>query len=127
MSKVSFVDRASLIAVMAKLNAEVMGIKKRTMGGLIDAAMIVRREMDTTPPLIPVDTNELRLSWDVIPAPHPIRPSITLGFFADYAFYVHEMLNASFQRPGAGPKFFEAALNRKGPDMLEAIRKRAKV
>src|SRR6056297_118046 len=35
------------------------------------------------------------------------QPVVRLGFSANYAWYVHEMVGANFQRPGAGAKFFE--------------------
>lgn len=50
------------------LNAEISSIKERSMNGLIKAAIIIRRDMDKTPPLIPVDTGNLRASWFVMTA-----------------------------------------------------------
>ncbi len=49
--------------VMANLNKEIIKLKVKGMAGLIDAAIVVRRDMDITPPLIPVDFNNLRSSW----------------------------------------------------------------
>ena len=40
------------------------------------------------------------------------KPAVVLGFSAYYAWYVHEMVGASFQKtPGAGAKFLEAAIS----------------
>jgi hypothetical protein len=54
--------------VIANLNAEIAAIKDRTMKGVIKAAATIRRDMDKTPPKIPVDTGNLRASWFVVTA-----------------------------------------------------------
>jgi hypothetical protein len=54
--------------VMKNLNDEIVKIKGRTMQGLIKAAIVIRRDMDRTPPLIPVKTGNLRASWFVVTA-----------------------------------------------------------
>ena len=48
--------------VMKNLNREITKIKNRSMAGLIQAAIIIRRDMDKTPPLIPIDLGNLRAS-----------------------------------------------------------------
>ena len=46
------------------LNKEILKIKGRTTKGLIEASIIIRRDMDQRPPVIPVgDTGNLRASW----------------------------------------------------------------
>jgi hypothetical protein len=54
--------------VMSNLNKEIQAIEGRTLQGLIKAAIIIRRDMDHTPPLIPVLTGNLRASWFVVSA-----------------------------------------------------------
>jgi len=54
--------------LMANLNKEIQLIKGRSLKGLIKAAIIIRRDMDHTPPLIPVLTGNLRASWFVVSA-----------------------------------------------------------
>jgi hypothetical protein len=54
--------------VMHNLNTEIEAIKNRSMKGLIKSAIIIRRSMDKTPPLIPVKTGNLRASWFVVSA-----------------------------------------------------------
>ena len=49
--------------VLKNLNKEIMKIQGRSMKGLINAAIIIRRDMDTSPPLIPVMDGNLRASW----------------------------------------------------------------
>ena len=52
--------------VMQNLNREIQGIKGRSMKGLIEAAILIRRDMESTPPLTPVDLGNLRASWFVV-------------------------------------------------------------
>ncbi len=54
--------------LMENLNKEIEQIKGRSMKGLIKAAIIIRRSMDHTPPLIPLLTGNLRASWFVVSA-----------------------------------------------------------
>ena len=49
--------------VVSNLNKQVLAIKGRSMGGLIRGVALIRRDMDSTPPLIPVDWGNLRASW----------------------------------------------------------------
>ena len=115
--------------VIHNLNKEIRGIKNRSMKGLLKAAIMLRYDMDTTPPLIPVDLGNLRSSWFIRPLPTMwlFGPALQIGFSAFYAWYVHEMVGANFKRPGSGAKFFEAALKRNQERILEIIRKEAEV
>ncbi len=45
------------------LNREVQKIEGRTLRGLIRGAVIIRRKIDTVPPVVPVDLGNLRASW----------------------------------------------------------------
>jgi len=54
--------------VFKNLNAEIKNIKGRTMKGLLKSAIKIRRDMDHTPPVIPVDYGNLRASWFVVSA-----------------------------------------------------------
>lgn len=51
------------------------------------------------------------------------REIVEMGFTANYALYVHENMEASFRRPGAGPKFLEDALRRNAREVLQIIAK----
>jgi len=113
--------------VIRNLNREIQQIEGRTMKGLIRAAALLRYDMDHTEPLIPVDWGNLRGSWFTDPQYMKGQPVVRLGFSANYAWYVHEMVDANFQRPGAGAKFFEAALKRNHNEILEIIRQEARI
>lgn len=54
--------------VMANINREIGKIKNRSVRGLIKAAIVIRRDMDKTPPLIPVDLGNLRASFFITTA-----------------------------------------------------------
>ena len=56
-------------------------------------------------------------------------PNMIFGFAANYAFYVHEDLQAkgkdgvtNWQREGSGPKFFEIALRAKENEIIEILK-----
>jgi len=55
------------------------------------------------------------------------RPAVALGFSAFYAFFVHEMVGAHFQRPGSGAKFFESALKRNHDKIVKVIQEEARL
>lgn len=127
--------------VLSNLQKEMDKIPGKTLNGLIRAGIIVRRDMDKTPPLIPVDKGNLRSSFFLIThegkvmegenVPLPVMdvkgPYIYLGFSANYAVYVHENITANFQRPNAGAKFLESAIDRNHQVILYTIAKEAKI
>ena len=116
-----------LNTVLKNLNKEVKKIKGRSMKGLIRSAAIIRRDMEFTPPLIPVDTGNLRDSWFTMPFFITGSPALTIGFSAYYAVFVHENIGAHFQRPGAGAKFMEASMKRNAQKVLETIAHEARI
>ena len=107
--------------VKRNLNKEIMAIQGRSMQGLIEAAIFIRRDMEETPPLIPIDTGNLRASWFTSPIREGAKFGLMIGFSANYAVFVHENMEATFSRPGAGPKFLEAALSRNKEEILTII------
>ena len=56
---------------------------------------------------------------------------LMMGYSAHYALYVHEgphgLTNVNFQRPGAGLKWFEAAIGRNSRKIVAMIRDNAKI
>jgi len=113
--------------VLSNLNKEILAIKGRSMAGLIEAAILIRRGMDKTSPMIPVDTGNLRDSWFTNPIREGDKFGLLIGFSANYAVFVHEAVDANFQRPGAGAKFFEASLKRNKDEVLGIIQRNAKI
>lgn len=118
-----------LAKVNANLSREIRHIRGRTPRGLYNATVLVHRSMETRPPLIPVDTGYLRHSYFTTPFIKPIGPAIAMGFSANYAAHVHEMVgeNINWNRPDSGPKFLEEHLLKNRLGILEEIRKAAKI
>lgn len=115
--------------VLSNLSKEGKKIEGKTMKGLLRSAILIRRDMDRTPPLIPVDIGNLRASWFVLS--HYMsgrKAAVTIGFTAEYAFVVHENVNPKVQwkRPNSGPKFLEASLKRNFKIMLGILASEAK-
>lgn len=117
----------SFAKVMKSLTREIKRIEGATMKGFLLGAQIIREDMDRTSPLIPVETGNLRQSWFTSPVYIKNKPILFLGFSAEYAVFVHEMIGANFKRPGAGAKFFEASIKRNKPKILQAIREKARI
>jgi len=120
--------------VLANLNREIMKIKARTGAGLIEAAIFIRRDMEKTPPLIPLDQGNLRASWftNSIRGIGKKMIALLMGFNANYAVFVHEMVDKgskkiNWSRPGSGPKFFEKALKRNHKKILRIIGTNARI
>ena len=116
--------------VMNNLNREILKIKAKSMKGLIESAIIIRRDMEKTPPLVPLDTGNLRASWFTSPIKVEGMVGLLIGFNANYAIFVHEMVDKeagtiNWNRPGSGPKFFEQALTRNEKLILQTIRDNA--
>jgi hypothetical protein len=117
--------------VMKNLNKEIKAIKDRTQAGLIQATIIVRRSTEKTEPLTPVDTGNLRASWftnspSVVTS---VRPSVDMGYSANYAIYVHEMIDKkiNWTRTGSGPKWFEIHVKEETGNILQTIKKHAEI
>jgi hypothetical protein len=121
-----------LSKVVSNLNKEIRNIQGRSMAGLIDAAIIIRRDMDKTPPLIPIDTGNLRASWTTSPIKRLGLIGLVIGFTANYAVFVHELLasknkKVNWNRPNSGPKFFQKAIERNAKNIINVIRNRVKI
>lgn len=131
--------------VLRNLNKEINQIEGRSMKGLILAGIHIRRETETVPPVIPVDTGNLRASWVTSSFKVPAGISHNIGYNANYAAFVHEMVDAQFfgrkpvkrrkgkksmfpgGRPDSGAKWFQAALGRNHKKILAIIRENAKI
>lgn len=131
--------------IMYKLTKQIELIEGRSAMGLIESARFVREDMGRTPPLIPFDTGNLEGSWFVTSFKEGNSPAVIMGFSANYAAWVHEMVDADFTstrirygpgkgrrreytpRAGAGAKFLEAAIKRNVGNILEIIRNTAQV
>jgi len=121
-----------LLLVTSRLNKKIQELSDITMSGLIKSAMLIRRDMEVTSPLTPVDTGNLRASffttsWFIEQGGFKV-PFVALGYTAYYAPFVHEKTNPNVQwsRPGSGPKWFQEALKRNHDLILKTIKDEAK-
>ena len=162
------IDLSGIDKVMKNLNTVFEKLEKNSYPALIECAIVIRRDMTTTAPKVPVDLRNLEHSWfavtressvnttsrftgtesSVMASDHSAavseskalvsfkkKPSMIMGFSANYAVYVHEMVNANFakkkkgkdRRAGAGAKFFESALNRNEKQMLVILQNHLKI
>ena len=113
--------------VKANLRKALKQIENQSAKGLIQSAILIRVDMDKTPPLIPIDLGNLRASWFTNSFRTFKGPGLMMGFSANYAAAIHEKVGAKFQRPGSGPKFFEASLKRNRKEIINIIGINAKV
>ncbi len=111
--------------VLANLAKAVKELDANATKGLIKAGVLVRSEGQRE---TPVDTANLINSWY---GPELFRtftgPIVEIGLTANYAPYVHEMVGANFQKPGAKAKFVEDPLKRNERRILEIIAQEAKI
>lgn len=47
---------------------------------------------------------------------------VMMGYSANYALFVHEMMGSIFQRPGSGPKWLESAIKRNSGKIVQIIK-----
>ena len=120
--------------VTKNLNREIGKIKNRSFESLIESAILIRRSMEETPPLIPLDLGNLRASWFTSPVVFGRVKALLIGFTALYAPFVHELVaptkigeDINWSRPGSGPKFFQASINRNRKMILLIMAKKAKI
>jgi len=120
--------------VMAGLEKALVKLNGNGAVGLRMAVALIRADMDKTPPLIPVKTNNLRGSWFTEFTKNLQGGQVVVfGFSANYAVYVHERLpgapwgagtvpdDIDWSRPNSGPKFLEASVKRNAEEALHII------
>jgi len=116
--------------VTKNINAALMEIQNRSAAGLVLAAKTVLNDADSgTSPLVPEDFGPLRSSTFTTSRKKANGdPFVRLGYNANYAAAVHEMMESpsgkpiNWTRPGSGPKFLEASLKRNEQKILEIIK-----
>lgn len=121
-----------LDTVLKNLSNEIKGIKGGTKKGLIEGGKLVRREgMQITPVGI---TGNLIGSWygPQIFEDSKENPFAEIGLTAEYAPFVHEMVDEKFKepvnwkKPGAQAKFLETPLKFNTKNIVDIIKKHAK-
>lgn len=129
--------------VKRRLSKEISAIENKSMAGLIDARNFIYEKTDKESPRVPVDTSNLTHSKIYTTYHRFGQPIAMIGFAANYALWVHEMVDADFTSPrtvyrngkkktytprtGAGPKFLETHLNRNHKQILKIISNNTKI
>jgi hypothetical protein len=160
--------------IIGNIKSETTKMKMKALGGMIEGAVGIRRDMDHKTPKIPVDLGNLRASWfitttlgakqeegegtftEVDKEGKRVRPAgfaakmatdhssvlsqaqaevntaskmtLIMGFSANYAIWVHEMLgDVNWNRPGSGAWFFRQAINTNRELVLQKIAKAMKI
>jgi len=107
--------------VLRNLNRQILGIQNRTKGGMRHAVLVVRKRSQE---LTPVDTGNLKASAYTEAYNTVEGAGAVIGYTAYYAVYVHE-IDKSY-RVGQW-KFLETALKEKSQEIVEIIRRYAKI
>ena len=118
--------------VLANIQREMMAVKGRTYKGMFAAMKFLENEMDTVPPLVPIDTKKMRDSWFISGSPHPTNPIVFAGYTAEYAPIVHEMEEwrghkVNWTRPGSGQKWLQIHFDRNRFEMMMIVAQHARV
>lgn len=126
--------------VMANLNKEIAGIEGRAMDGLFDAGLQIQRAAQQdlrgsvvtgnlrasaytrrTGEFVRLDDSNLDRSQSAPDPSGQIGNGVEIGFTANYAVYVHENME------GRSPKFLQRPIERNQQQIIEIIKRRAKV
>lgn len=117
--------------VLANIQREMMAVRGRTYKGMFAAMKFLENEMDTTPPLVPIDTKEMRDSWFIMGSPHPTNPIVFAGYTDPKAPIVHELENIAgpinWTRPGSGQKWVQIHWDRNRSEMLMIVAQHARI
>lgn len=115
--------------IIKNLNLEILAITQGSRDGLLDVAKHIRRDMEINQPFIPVDLGNLEASWQTRPIMEGKKHGVLMGFSANYALWVHEMVGSDihWSKEGSGPKFLESAINRNHDQILQILADKSKI
>lgn len=109
--------------VLANLNKEINGIKARTVAGMTELTLSVKRgSVQRTP----IDTGNLRGSAFSKVEEEGTKIIGTVGYTAFYALYVHEM-PANYNFNQGENKFLEKSLLEHGVKVIPTLQKHARI
>lgn len=136
--------------ISKNINKVISDTNEKSMGGMIRAAIFIRRETEKTIPKTPVDSGNLRASWFVTTRKTTQQgsnadgavvatgksllqikkiPAAMIGFTANYAAAVHEMGVSGatagkvikWNRRGSGAKYLETPLLENQDKIIQII------
>lgn len=108
--------------VLANLNCEVKGISNRSRAAMRTVGFMVKGASQA---LTPVETGNLRGGAYMRSADTTAGPGVEIGYTAAYAVFVHE--RTELHHPKGQAKFLETTLKKNAKQILEIIRKTAKL
>lgn len=123
MSKV-FVRITGVDSTVANVNKMLEQVKLKTLGGLMEGAEYIHKDILLTPPVVPKRTGKLEESWVAKPYSYSkIKPIVEAGFDIDYAIYVHENMDPTINwtKINSGPKFLELGLKRNTQEVVDVV------
>lgn len=107
--------------VMRNLNRQIEAMPGVTQEALNAGALVILRESQRN---VPVDTGNLRQSGTMQPLSIGM-PATAVFYTAEYAVFVHEDMEA--YHPSGESKFLEKAVRSKQGEVVEAMRREARV
>lgn len=116
---------SGMAEVLQNIRKAVDDVNKRATKGVIKAGALIRREGQIE---TPVDQGNLVNSWygpDVQQGSN--GPVAEIGLTSNYAVFVHENVEANFQKPGSKAKFLEDPLKRNEKNIAEIIAQESKI
>ena len=117
---------SDLTIVLSKLDALASIIPVETNLSARKFAEQLLWDSDNVPPMVPVDTHALQSTGHVekVEGSRPAQWAVVYGgvafngVYVDYAEKIHDWLGErNWQRPGSGPKFVQAHVDRRRPEM----------
>lgn len=128
---------SSRIAGLRKVKNKLNNILRRklpnaTYAGLIAAATHIQRQTETVEPITPrrsgAEGGNLVESWRIVPEKSKGEDNVVrMGYWANYAAFVHEMTvppytkPINWSRPGSGAKWFEIAIKRNEKEIIRIV------
>lgn len=122
--------------VLRNITLEMMAVKGRTIKGMVAAFKHLEHEMDTTSPIVPERTKEMRNSWFIQPVPNPNNPIVIAGYTDPKAPIVHELEDINkarggkpinWTKPGSGQKWVQIHFDRNRFEMMMIVAQHAKI
>jgi hypothetical protein len=114
--------------IIQNLNVQCLAITGGGKEGWLHVAKHIRRDMEVNQPYIPIDKGNLIATWQASPLTEGTKHGVRMGFSANYALWVHEMLgDVKWSRPGSGPKFLQKAIERNHEQILSILAEKMRV
>ena len=112
-----------LATILVNLEKSSKATAKGVQRGLKKAGLLVQRESQK---IVPIDTSNLKASAFTRAKGKGFDTIVSVGYTAAYAIFVHENLDAK-HKEGKTAKFLEKPIRTLKDDILEWVKKEAKI